>query len=193
MARLHRASLEHLHLGHRFGFQPFDDEWRSTWNDVIPTLRRGLAGEDGFGEMMGMLDRDVAMLEVWLDDLQTSRRPLAEATIHGDLNLRNLIFRDNRLVAVIDWDDCRVGPIAWEVAQTAFEVAAAERLTFWSAYLNAGGPLLPGDVNLLPNLARMGALLQLQYTVKDGHATPHAMDQLTNVTRALARISGINS
>lgn len=41
------------------------------------------------------------------------------ATVHGDLNPRNQLYRDDQLVAVIGTDACRVEPLVWEVAQTA--------------------------------------------------------------------------
>lgn len=193
LARLHRASLDHVLLGQRPGFRSFDDEWRSIWHEVSPVLHRDLDGRDGFDELFSALASDVVRLERWLDDLPERDRTLVHATIHGDFNPRNVIFRDDNVVAVIDWDECRLDPIAWEVAQCAFEAPEIDPFAFWSAYLEAGGPLLPRDVDLLPSLARIGALLQLQYTVKDGRATPHAMQQVEDIITELGRIGEIDA
>lgn len=38
---------------------------------------------------------------------------------HGDLQYRNIIWRDDRIGAVIDWDRIRVRPFAEEIARTA--------------------------------------------------------------------------
>jgi Ser/Thr protein kinase RdoA (MazF antagonist) len=105
--------------------------------------------------------------------------------VHGDFNPRNLIFQGTRLVAVIDWDECRVEPLAWEVAQVAFGEANAAPRPFWERYIAAGGPLAPQDFDLLNGFARMGALSELQWTVNEGQATPHAFDQVRDVVAAL--------
>lgn len=192
LARLHRASLNDLHFGKRPGFHSFDSAWRSIWNAVNPVLVSDLAHTRGFDELFSTLESEVASVESWLDDLHGPNRSLVRTTIHGDFNPRNLIFRDDRLVAVIDWDECQVDPIAWEVAQVGFGDPDIASLAFWDAYLKAGGPLEPQDLDLMVNFARMGALLELQWTVKDGRATPHVTGQMTEVSKALSRIREID-
>lgn len=188
LAHIHRASLEHLHLGQRPGFRQADAHPRWVWTAVRPTLTRELAGTDGLDAIVDTLDRETANLDAWLDGFHASKRPLTRATVHGDFNPRNLIFRDGLLVAVIDWDDCRIEPIAWEVAQAGFGAGDVDPPAFWRTYLDAGGPLTPPDSDLLGGFARMGALSELQWTVKDGKATPHAFNQVRDVVAALAWI-----
>lgn len=192
LARLHRASLDHIHLGQRPGIRSFDEEWRTVWQSVNPILRRDLVGKSGFDELIGTLDGEVASLERWLEDLHAWHRSLAGTTIHGDFNPRNVIFCDSRIAAVIDWDECRVDPIVWEVAQVGFGSPDVEPFAFWDVYLDAGGPLPRSDLDLMMNFARMGALLALQYTEKGGRATPHALDQLCDIATDLSRIDRID-
>lgn len=46
--------------------------------------------------------------------------------IHGDLNMRNLLFRGEEVVAVLDWDRMRVGAYADEVVRTGQVVFGGE-------------------------------------------------------------------
>lgn len=178
LARIHRASLDHIQFGQRPGFRAVDEQPRWIWSKVRPVLRRDLADAEDLDDLCDILDREIASLNAWLDDVHASQRPLPRATVHGDFNPRNLIFRDSRLVAVIDWDECHVGPIAWEVARVGFGEPDVDPSAFWPAYLDAGGPLSPHDLHLFGGFARMSALSELQWTVKDERATPHAIQQL---------------
>jgi aminoglycoside phosphotransferase (APT) family kinase protein len=60
---------------------------------------------------------------------------------HGDVGLHNLLIRDGRLVAVLDWELAAVGPPAADVASCRHLV---ETLMPWDdfaeSYLAAGGP-----------------------------------------------------
>ncbi|MGH2533077.1 MAG: phosphotransferase enzyme family protein [Thermomicrobiales bacterium] len=187
LAHFHRASLAHVGFGQRPGFRAVDEHPRWIWSAVKPVLRQDLDGTEDFDNLCRALDREIAVLDAWLDDLGASGRLVPRATVHGDFNPRNLIFRDNRLVAVIDWDDCRVEPIAWEVARAAFGETDIEPRAFWHAYLYAGGPLAPQDAELLGGFACIGALSELKWTVKNGKATPHAVEQVREVAVALTR------
>lgn len=186
LAQLHRASLNNVDFGQRPGFQPFDDAWRSIWYTAEPVLLRELQGRDTFDDLFDMLESEVASLEAWLGNLDASRRSLVRATIHGDFDPRNLIFRDDCLVAVIDWDECRVDPIAWEVAQVGFGGLDIDSLAFWQTYLDAGGPLQPRDLELMVNFARMDALSELRWTVANDRVKPHVMQQLSEIDTALS-------
>ncbi|MGH2559203.1 MAG: phosphotransferase enzyme family protein [Thermomicrobiales bacterium] len=189
LARIHRASLDHVRFGRRPGFRSIDEHPRWIWFTVKPILTRDLGGTEDFDALCRALDREIAELDRWLDGLDAARRPLSRATVHGDFNPRNLIFRDNRLVAVIDWDECRVEPVAWEVAQVGLGSPDIAPDAFWRTYLDAGGPLVPEGVELLGGFARMGALSELRWTVKSGQATPHAIKQVRDVAAALAWLS----
>ena len=186
LARIHRASLAHIHLGQRPGFRAVDEHPRWIWASIEPALTRALGCTDGYRRVVQAIEREMAELDVWLDTLHAAKRPLPRATVHGDFNPRNLIFSDTDLIAVVDWDECRIEPIAWEVAQVGFGAADIDPPTFWATYLDAGGPLAPEDVDLLAGFARMGALSELQWTTNDGAAAPHAIQQLRDVVSGLA-------
>ena len=52
-----------------------------------------------------MPELDDPQLDEWLDNFKSSRRSHA---IHGDYYPGNLLFKDDRLVGVIDWDEAAV-------------------------------------------------------------------------------------
>jgi Ser/Thr protein kinase RdoA (MazF antagonist) len=162
LARIHRTSLEHLLLGQRPGFRSAEELPRWVWHRVQPVLRRELPSNAELGELFYRIDSEIEKLDLWLDDLHAGGR-LERAIVHGDINPRNLIFRHGCLVAVVDWDECHVEPIALEVGAAAFAGPDARPGEFWRIYLNAGGPLGIGDVDLLGGFARMSVLSELQY------------------------------
>ncbi|MFB9430164.1 phosphotransferase enzyme family protein [Streptoalloteichus tenebrarius] len=71
---------------------------------------------------------------------------------HGDFCRRNLLWRDGRVVGLLDWDDVRHGWLASELAWATWEFAKnrdndrmiADRAAgFLAAYRDAGGPPYP--------------------------------------------------
>lgn len=188
LARIHRAGTG-LGLGQRPGWRSVDEHPRLIWPAVRPVLERDLGGGADLGELFAVFDREVSDLDAWLDALHRSGRPLPRAPVHGDFNPRNLIFRRSNLVAVIDWDDCRLEPIAWEVAQVGFGAPDADPRAFFRSYLDAGGPLRPDDFALLGGFARVGALSEVQWTTVGGRADrahPRAVATLREVAASLA-------
>ena len=188
LAQVHRVSVN-LGFGQRHGWRSVDEHPRLTWPTVRSVLERDLSGGADLAELFAVFDREVSSLDAWLDDLHRSGRQLLRAPVHGDFNPRNLIFQRNNLVAVIDWDDCRIEPIAWEVAQVAFGAPDTDPTSFFRSYLDAGGALTPGDFAHLGRFARMGALSEVQWTTHGGraeHASPRAVDTLREVAANLA-------
>jgi Ser/Thr protein kinase RdoA (MazF antagonist) len=137
-------------------------------------------------EPVTVVDRAVAGLDRLLDEWTRSGRLATRAPVHADLNPRNQLYRDDRLVAIIDTDDLRVEPLVWEVANLAYTDTAVEPDQVWRDYLAAGGPLEPADEDLLLPLARLGVLGEIQWlTDADGRATHLALDSLRSLARTL--------
>ncbi|MDQ3328384.1 MAG: phosphotransferase, partial [Chloroflexota bacterium] len=188
LAQVHRVSVN-LGFGQRPGWRSVDEHPRFIWPTVRPVLEHDLRDTAGLADLYAVFDREVSSLDAWLDDLHRSGRPLLRAPVHGDMNPRNLIFQRNNLVAVIDWDDCRLDPIAWEVAQVGFGASDTDPSAFFRSYLDAGGPLAPDDFELLGGFARMGALSDVQWTTQGDraeHAGPQAVATLREVAASLA-------
>lgn len=188
LAQIHRFTAEHLPLPQRPGFRAVDEPPRWIWPEVKPTLSQALGGLPEFASLGAAIEREIDALDRWLDTLIESGRLEPRAVAHGDFNPRNLIFQGGQLAAVIDWDDCHVEPVVWEVAQVALAPDVDPR-AFWRAYLDAGGPLTEHDVELLGGFARIGALSELQWTLDEhDRPTPHALQQLRDVVQNLDRL-----
>ena len=67
-----------------------------------------------------LLDRRVALIQTYTDQRPTTDDALGPCGwTHGDLQYRNIIWRHDRIAAVIDWDRIRVRPFAEEIVRTA--------------------------------------------------------------------------
>ncbi|HEY6738805.1 MAG TPA: phosphotransferase [Actinopolymorphaceae bacterium] len=183
LGRVHRVSLERLALPQRPGFHAVDvrDQW--VWSRLRPMLLAEVRGPEA-AECFALFDDEIARLGRWLDELHGSGRPLIRAVVQGDTNPRNLIFSGERIVGVIDWDDCHVDVLAAAVAAEAFW-PAVDPETFWRTYLTAGGPLAPEDFELLGGFARLVAFYDLIWADHDGHAGPNALDHIRSVATRL--------
>lgn len=185
LAKLHRISLDELDLGQRPGQSMVEESPRWPWHEVAPTLRRELAGDRRFGELAAVIDAEVAELDAWLDELDANGRLAPRATVHGDFNSRNLVFRDDRLVAVIDFDNCRYDSIANELPQICASGDDVDPRATWQRYLDAGGPLRPDDYELIDGFARIGCLSEVQWSVDDDRIHPQVNDLLGEVVNGV--------
>lgn len=186
IARMHRISLD-LDLPQRPGAQSVDhglpsDKW-------IP-VRRAVIDRFGAGpEVMGpvrQLDACVADLDASARSWRADGRKLLRAAVHGDLNARNQLYVGDRLVGIIDTDDCRIEPLIAEVAGLAYSAPEVSPSQVWRDYLEAGGPLDRRDEDLLLPFARLMALGELEWlTDDDGHATHLAVQGLRNIAADL--------
>lgn len=179
IGRIHAAGRQ-LSVGQRPGCEPFAQRPRHPWQRVGPILRREL--DHDATELLTFVERAAASVDAWLDQLPGDR--VATGLIHGDFNDRNVLFSDDRLVAVIDWDGSRIDPFASDVCGLVLSGPSPERV--WETYLGAGGPMSPSDLDLLPAFARLGTLSELQWAVDDGHATPTAVPKLHEIAESLA-------
>ena len=107
--------------------------------------------------------------------------------MHGDLNVRNQLYRDGQLVGIIDTDDCRIEPLAWEVAGLAYSDPTVPPSAARELYQRAGGPLHPADHELLLPFARLGVLSELRWITDDdtGEATHLGLKNLQIIADGL--------
>jgi len=97
------------------------------------------------------------------------RRPTA-GVLHGDFFRGNVLVRDDRVVALIDWEEAHVGPLVFELAngmweftksETAHDFDRAAGRRFVDAYRAAGGSVPPDEENLIVPLIRAKRVLEL--------------------------------
>jgi Ser/Thr protein kinase RdoA (MazF antagonist) len=191
VAALHHASLA-LGLPQRPGFTAVDERprWFGWESARLAILERFGTGPD-VQQPLEIVDRDTAALDVVLDRWQAEGRLSMRATVHGDHNPRNQLYRDGALVGLIDTDDCRVEPLVWDVANLAYSHPDVPPETVWRLYREAGGPLLDADEEMLATFARIGDLTAIMW-LQDGDApgqgpaTHLALRGLTDLAERLA-------
>jgi Ser/Thr protein kinase RdoA (MazF antagonist) len=190
VATLHRVSLDQG-LPQRPGFTAVDERPRwFGWDGA----RRAVMDRFGTGpdvqRPLMIIDRETARLDDLLDRWQAEGRLAMRATVHGDLNPRNQLYRDGTLVGLLDTDDCRVEALAWDLANLAYSHPAVRPAAVWRLYQDSGGPLSDVDEEMLVTFARIGVLSEIMWLQDgdapgEGPATHHALRALTELAEDL--------
>ena len=96
---------------------------------------------------------------------------LSVCPIHGDFHAGNLLTRDGRIVAIVDWQFARRDWPAFELASVAWNLAwdeesdaldTAAREAAIAAYVAAGGP---GEPDVLLPMARLETLVTVLFSL----------------------------
>lgn len=187
LARLHRISLD-LDLPQRPGAQSLDDgPAADRWLPVRAAVIDRFGSGPEIMEPARVVDAAVAEVDEVITATRAGGRSLPRAVVHADLNARNQLYSGDRLIGIIDTDECRIEPLVWEVAGLAYSAPEVSASKVWRDYLAAGGPLDPSDEELLLPFARLGALGELQwFTDDEGRATHLAAGHLRNLAADLA-------
>jgi Ser/Thr protein kinase RdoA (MazF antagonist) len=157
LARLHRRALAWPVAEPRVGVPALRDrDWdRNDWWDW------------SIVERTPSLTRAFEELRRWVADADG----LCVCAIHGDFHSGNLLARDGRIVAVVDWQFARRDWPAFELASLAWDLAwdeqtgavdAAARDSAVRAYVDAGGP---GEPEVLLPMARLEALVTVLFSL----------------------------
>jgi Ser/Thr protein kinase RdoA (MazF antagonist) len=90
--------------------------------------------------------------------LHRTRPNLIRAPIHGDIYAANMLCNGERIVAVIDWDECQYEPLVYELGRVLWELAKdgqthsldeIKMASFLSEYRRNGGPVPDEELDLL--------------------------------------------
>lgn len=169
LARIHQAGLP---LAERKGRN-------SIWSTVRPVVLRELDRNRIAGEV-DYLDRERRRLAEWVAKLVHLRIGI----VHGDMNSRNLILRNDRIVGVIDWESGHEDLVLAEASTLSPECFAT--------YLESGGPAQPEDARLFPGFARLNTMANLYFAlehgVEHGHAGRNAEQLLRDVVAELQEL-----
>jgi Ser/Thr protein kinase RdoA (MazF antagonist) len=192
VAALHRASLA-LGLPQRPGFTAVDDRprWFGWEHARLAIMARFGTGPD-VQRPLAVIDQATAHVDDMLDGWLAEGRLAMRATVHGDLNPRNQLYRDGALVGLIDTDDCRVEPLVWDVANLAYSHPDVRADEVWRLYRAEGGPVADADGEMLATFARIGALSEIMW-LQDGDAPGEGAAThlaLRTVTALAAKLSG---
>lgn len=144
----------------------------ADWSDgPRPPCRPGGPGSaDPADDPRELVDHE---LDRWWAAMSGS---LAAGVLHGDYYPRNLLCRSRRVVAVIDWHEARIGPIAGEVAWAAWEIAHDHELRLLpdraARFLLAYGPGAPSPA-LAVSLMRVWLRENIRHALMlDRHGQP---------------------
>lgn len=172
LARLHAASLQ-AGLPQRPGCSSIDEKPRwYGWEQTRVKLIAAFGCGTGIAGTIATIDRTIAELDELFDHWQSTGRLATRATVHGDLNARNQLYRDGRLVGIIDTDECRVEPLIADIADLAYASPDVTPDEIWHDYLRAGGVFDPSDRDMLVHLANASHLSNLLWLI-DEHGKPH--------------------
>jgi len=114
---------------------------------------------------------------------------LLQGVVHGDYYRRNLLCRAGRIVAVIDWTDALIQPLALELAGATFEFCRDDdhvldydrARAFVAAYCRRGGPVPARELGMIVPLARWWVRRDAQAALAAG---PSVDDYARNQVRA---------
>ncbi len=138
-----------------------------------------------------------ADLDRWHASLSANGSP--RAAIHGDVYRRNILVRDGRIVALLDWDEAHDDFVAQEIAWTMWEFAKVdgmrldERLAsaFLDGYVSAGQPLPAGFRTDAIGFIRWRLREELQYQLTARtHGEPFDEDYYEDELTAFALLRG---
>lgn len=187
---------------------PSDESQRQQAARLLARLHRAFAGMSKLTQRPGREDlawprkphpavADPA-LDEWLDDFELRRT--ARQPIHGDVYRANVLVRDGRIVALLDWDDVNVGPPEQELAWAAAEWSDTRRtldlepvMQFVDAYLAAGGTAGRLDAVELAQLIRHRIRMEVNYSHSTGQwgasADPEEVAYEANQLRAFRELA----
>jgi Ser/Thr protein kinase RdoA (MazF antagonist) len=177
MARMHRISIK-LDLPQRPGAVAIDDEPAITrWAPVRSAIIERFGSGPEIMEPARLVDQAVSELDTMIGSWRSDGRLGPRAVVHADLNARNQIYDGERLIAIIDTDDCRIEPLIAEVAGLAYSAPEVSPSDVWRDYLAAGGPLDPSQQEMLLPFARLGSLGELEWFTDDRGVITHLADR----------------
>jgi Ser/Thr protein kinase RdoA (MazF antagonist) len=192
MGRLHRVTHDHKIRTRRGEVTP---RWWGQWPRVRQAM---LARPDAFDldasesdGIVALFDSEYRELTEWI--AETERRgTMPTGLIHGDLNPRNVLMAGDEVVAVVDWDACRVEWYATEVS--------ALQPDLLDTYVDAGGIADACDLDALDKLARHSNANEVLWVFEENGLSddidPRAGDILREVAtgqRALLNRPGTES
>ncbi len=141
--------------------------WKPMWGEVLGALEEAWQGLAGAAELAGELDRFRGCLgEVRSAVSDAALGALPACVIHGDYRAQNLLFRDDRIVAVLDLDGARPSQRLFDPAYAAafFQAVVApdpleadELRVFLQAYDGEAG-LTDGERAVLPAFLKLSLL-----------------------------------
>jgi Ser/Thr protein kinase RdoA (MazF antagonist) len=114
--------------------------------------------------------------EKWMKNLAGSGRLLTRAVIHGDIYNSNLLWEDQRITGVLDWDCCQYEPLVYELGRVLWEysknsdkgtIDPVRSACFLESYLSAGGPVSGDQMDLMLGYIRLLRVTEVLFYVQN--------------------------
>ena len=198
LAQVHRATLNYPAPGPRPGMPALCDldwnrGWMWEWDVAMGFLdqiaRKGLegmhtSGPDAVESLRELIARRAQItdertyLRSRITSLAESGRVLVFGPIQGDYYNGNLLAEDDRVTAVLDWDECRPDWQCYELARATWEFCHDEAshtldgpraLSFVQGYQDANGPVPSREFDLLVLFMRCALFQDLMFEVSEAN------------------------
>lgn len=195
LAKLHRVGLEFPDQGRRFNYMPLADfnwlensNWR--WTEIQTLLESGTEklknrlispigeeAEDCIEQIVRrktQIAEELKAVQHWIEELKKSNRRLISAPTHGDYYPSNLLEIDNKISAVLDWDECQSEWLAYELGRALWEFCrydekavmnAKNAESFLQAYQAADGVVPETEFDLLVPFIRAIRLQEILFSL----------------------------
>ncbi len=139
-------------------------------------------------------------LDAWNVALMQQPASYTCGPIHGDYYRRNLLVRDGKIAALLDWDDAHTDFLMQEVAWSAWEFCKASSRDNWhpervraylQAYRDAGGPCKEEEYAALMPFIRWRLREEIRYHLAEEAAGQDgAHEYVGEILRAFQRFRG---
>jgi Ser/Thr protein kinase RdoA (MazF antagonist) len=105
-------------------------------------------------------------------------RDLVHGVVHGDFFRGNLLVREDKIVAIVDWEEAHLAPLVSELANGVWEFTKSKvtddfdrdaAASFVASYRDAGGPVPPGEDDLIVPLISAKRVLEVLRAPSDRH------------------------
>jgi Ser/Thr protein kinase RdoA (MazF antagonist) len=154
LGRLHAAPVEVTQRpGHDRLLEPPLPPVRGLPEELAPQVGRLVRARDELTDLL-----------TWI---RQERRPLTGLT-HNDIFEGNVLVEQGEVTALLDWEEANLDWLVWDVATSLWPFCSeGDRLVpdatsrFLDAYRAAGGPLPPGEDDLIVPLVRARRLLEV--------------------------------
>lgn len=182
----HTLGRLHAWLRGRAGLRDTATKWlafdqrrkRAAFERYVATIESRGEHDEFDRRTLSLLHRRLELLPT-AAVLLASLPPLARQVVHGDYNVQNVLFRDGRLVAVVDFRPPEQFLPAFEIGRAALapEMLTAgsgwrsRALAFVEAYCRANPEIAPSDIRFAPHVWAV-QLIRSEYGVQQHYRGP---------------------
>ena len=127
LAQFHSTAESFPEAEHRLDYyRPFRNRWGYAYENQS-ALRELFSGTRVEEELASIRDRDLWVLSEWP---VSSFDELPIGWTHGDYHGRNILFQENQVTALLDFDEVTREPFVWDIANAVYMFGREARGSF---------------------------------------------------------------